>query len=61
MVTQSQAVAASPVATAYSAVKVGAGARHRTRTWARVEGYVLPAVHGTARSSATGAGPAGGR
>ena len=31
-----------------SAVKVGAGARHRTRTWARVEGYVLPAVHGTA-------------
>lgn len=48
VVTQTQAVATSPVATAYSAVKVGAGARHRTRTWARVEGYVLPAVHGTA-------------
>ena len=48
VVTQTQAVATSPVATAHSAVKVGAGARHRTRTWARVEGYVLPAVHGTA-------------
>jgi hypothetical protein len=48
VVPQTQAVATSPVATAYSAVKVGAGARHRTRTWARVEGYVLPAVHGTA-------------
>jgi hypothetical protein len=48
VVTQTQAVATSPVATAQSAVKVGAGARHRTRTWARVEGYVLPAVHGTA-------------
>jgi hypothetical protein len=48
VVTQTRAVATSPVATAYSAVKVGAGARHRTRTWARVEGYVLPAVHGTA-------------
>ena len=32
VVTQTQAVATSPVATAYSAVKVGAGARHRTRT-----------------------------
>ena len=48
VVTQTQVVATSPVATARSAVKVGAGARHRTRRWARVEGYVLPAVHGTA-------------
>jgi hypothetical protein len=48
VVTQTQVVATSPVATAQSAVKVGAGARHRTRKWARVQGYVLPAVHGTA-------------
>jgi hypothetical protein len=48
VVTQSQVVATSPVATAHSAVYVGVRARHRTRRWARVEGYVLPAVHGTA-------------
>jgi hypothetical protein len=48
VVTQTQVVATSPVATARSAVRVGVRARHPSRTWARVEGYVLPAVHGTA-------------
>ena len=48
VVTQTQVVATSPVATARSAVKVGAGVRHRSRRWASVEGYVLPAVNGTA-------------
>lgn len=46
--TQTKVVATSPVATARSRVKVAARARHRSRTWARIEGYVLPAVHGTA-------------
>ena len=48
VVTQTQVVATSPVTTAHSSVKVGARSRHRSRTWASVEGYVMPAVHGTA-------------
>jgi hypothetical protein len=48
VVTQTQTVATSPVATARSAVKVGVRARHRTRTRASVEGTALPGVHGTA-------------
>jgi hypothetical protein len=48
VVTQTQVAVASPVATARSAVKVGARARHRARTRASVEGSVLPGVHGTA-------------
>jgi len=48
VVTQTPTVAVSPVATVRSAVKVGARARHRTRRRARVEGTVLPGVHGTA-------------
>jgi hypothetical protein len=38
----------SPIATARSAVKVGARARHVTRGRARVEGTVLPGVSGIA-------------
>jgi hypothetical protein len=46
--TSTQVVATSPVTTARSAVKVGARARHYARRRARVEGTVLPGVHGTA-------------
>jgi hypothetical protein len=48
VVTQTQVVATSPVATARSAVNVGARARHVTRRRAAVEGTVVPGVHGTA-------------
>jgi hypothetical protein len=48
VVTQTQVPVTSPVATARSAVKVGARARHVTRRRARVFGTVLPGVHGTA-------------
>ncbi len=48
VVTQTQVVATSPVATARSAVRVGARARHFARRRAAVEGTVLPGVHGTA-------------
>ena len=48
VVTQTQVVATSPVATARSAVKVGARARHSSRRRAAVEGTVVPGVHGTA-------------
>ena len=48
VVTRTQVVVASPVVTARSMVRVGARVRHPGRRWARVEGWVLPAVHGTA-------------
>jgi hypothetical protein len=48
VVTQTPTVVSSPVATARSAVRVGARARHYARRRAVVEGSVLPAVHGTA-------------
>lgn len=48
VVTQTPTVATSPVVTARSAVHVGIRARHHSRTRARVEGTVLPGVHGTA-------------
>ncbi len=46
--TQAPTVVASPVVIARPSVTVGAGARHPWRRRARVEGSVLPAVHGTA-------------
>ena len=46
--TSTQVVVTSPVATARSAVKVGARARHYARKRAAVEGTVVPGVHGTA-------------
>ena len=46
--TSTQVVATSPVATARSAVKVGGRARHFSRRRARIEGTVVPGVHGTA-------------
>ena len=48
VLTSTQVVATSPVATARSAVKVGARARHYARRRAAIEGTVIPGVHGTA-------------
>jgi hypothetical protein len=48
VLTSTQVVVTSPVATARSAVKVGARARHYARRRARIEGSVLPGVHGAA-------------
>jgi hypothetical protein len=48
VVTKTQVVATSPVATARSRVKVGVRARHVARKRARVEGAISPGVQGTA-------------
>jgi hypothetical protein len=48
VVTRTTVAAVSPVVTARSAVKVGARARHHARRRARIEGSILPEVHGTA-------------
>jgi hypothetical protein len=48
VVTQTQVAVTSPVATARSAVRVGARARHVSRRRATVSGTVVPGVHGTA-------------
>jgi hypothetical protein len=48
VVTQTPTAVASPIATARSAVRVGARARHYSRRRASVRGSVLPGVHGTA-------------
>jgi hypothetical protein len=47
VVTRTQAVATSPIATARSRVRTGIRARHIARKRARVEGQVLPGVTGT--------------
>ena len=47
VVTRTQAVATSPVATARSRVRTGIRARHFARRRARVEGQILPGVTGT--------------
>ena len=48
VVTRTQVVATSPVATARSRVRVGVRARHHARRRARIEGAVLPGVAGAA-------------
>ena len=48
VVTRTQVVATSPVATARSRVRVGVRARHHVRRRARIEGSVLPGVAGAA-------------
>jgi hypothetical protein len=48
VLTRTQVVATSPVATARSRVRVGIRARHFARKRARIQGSVLPGVTGTA-------------